>query len=229
MTEITINRGELLNFFDSDIKVRHHSSSIKAIIGEELMLALLVEYFRRNRETAKVVSRTCTTGNKKGHQLDAWLEVKHKSGPHDIVLYQVEVKSWSAHGVGGGSKYLRDGASEEELSRHMKLAWSHYWKDGDFLNPGLNKVLTPMMPPYAAKVLPLACLWAPLHPDGKLEPFFRPNEKCSNFPEVWVFSASSFLRSISLTDEPIKLKLPIYSERMRLLNNLFKPQEENII
>ena len=43
MAQVTINVDKLLSFFDSDATARTHSSSLKALVGEELMLALLIE------------------------------------------------------------------------------------------------------------------------------------------------------------------------------------------
>jgi predicted lysophospholipase L1 biosynthesis ABC-type transport system permease subunit len=61
-----------------------------------------------------------------------------------------------------------------------------------------------------------------MHPDGDDDPFFTvktaPN---SYFAEVSVFSVSSFLRSLLPKEPVLALKLPILSERLDHLNNLF--------
>lgn len=220
MAQVTIDVDGLLSFFDSDLSARTHSSSLKALVGEELMLALMVEYFRRRGIVANVHNRTCMTGAREGYRLNAWFRVEHPA-PLGETFYQVEVKSWSAHGVGGGSRYLGANVTADELARFKADVWALYWRDGRFLAAGLNKVLTKMKPPdQATLVRPLACLWAPVHPSGLDEPLFEAKTTDTHFPTVWVFSASSFLRA--LREPHLVLPLPTFAERMRRLGDLFK-------
>jgi len=221
MHEVKVDVNKLLVFFDSNRSVRQHSSSIKNLAGEELLLAIMVDFFTRRGEKAELVSRKCTTGKRRGRQLDAWLRVEHKI-PVGITHYQVEVKAWSGHGVGGGSRYLPEVPSQDDLEKYKKDVWDLYWKEGRFVDDGLNKVLTEMKKPEgASRVLPLACLWAPIHPDGLDNALFPVSPINSSFNELWVFSASSFLRQISSKERELVLQLPLLSERMRLLNELF--------
>lgn len=221
MHEISIKIDKLLYFFDSDKSVRQHSNSIKALVGEELLLAIMIEFYRRRGVTAEVFSRQCTTGKRRGHQLDAWLRVEHNQ-PEGITYYQVEVKSWSGHGVGGASRYLRGDSNVEELASYKKQVWNLYWKEGRFVDRRLNKVLDVMKKPGdAGKVLPLACLWAPVHPDGRDEPLFSIELTDAPFDTVWVFSASSYLRQLCSGQSELVLSLPVLSERMSWLRELF--------
>lgn len=220
--KLSVNVRSLLSFFDEDRTTTRHSNAIKTVAGEELMFAILLEYFRRSDIQAEVVDRRCTTGRSKGHRLDGWLKTTHL-GDNQSIYYQVEVKSWSAHGVGGGARFLNPAATEDEVARYKREVWSLYWTGGRFIADGLNKVLTPMKCPVPhAVVRPLACLWALVHPDGGQSPLFSVTPSTpAPFPEVWVFSASAFLRSIVAKDPLLRLPLPELEERMRWLNTLF--------
>lgn len=219
MAQVTIHVDKLLSFFDSDATARTHSSSLKALVGEELMLALLIEYFRRQGTAADVVDRVCTTGAKAGYRLDGWVRVQH-SALAGVTHYQTEVKSWSAHGVGGGSVYLDANSTGAELATFKVNVWERYWRDGRFLAEGLNKVLVPMKAPGdAARILLLACLWTPVHPMGLAEPFFEVATIGAVFPSVCVFSASSFLRGLG--QEHVALPLPTLAQRMTRLGEMF--------
>lgn len=219
MAQVTIDVEKLLSFFDSDAKARTHSSSLKALVGEELMLALLIEYFRLQGTAADVVDRVCTTGARAGYRLDGWVRIQHPT-PAGVTHYQTEVKSWSAHGVGGGSLYLGANSTGAELATFKVKVWERYWRDGRFLADGLNKVLVPMKAPEgAARILPLACLWAPVHPTGLAEPFFEVATIGADFPSVCVFSASSFLRGLGQAH--VVLPLPTFAQRMTRLGEMF--------
>jgi hypothetical protein len=219
---ITLNIRQILQFFDEDKKATKHSNAIKTIIGEELMLALLLEYFKREGICASVIPQSCTTGNKKGNRLDAWVKVQDPISSNPF-FYQVEVKSWSAHGIGGKSKFIDPDWSESEFREYKRKIWGHYWNNGKFSADAVNKVLTPMKPPESSAIFkPLACLWEMMHPEGNETPFFTvktaPN---SDFSEVSVFSISSFLRGLHLKEPVLALELPILSERLDQVNKLF--------
>jgi hypothetical protein len=109
---ISANRFTLLDFFDQEPKTsRGHATSVVSVAGEELGIALLVHYFGNKGIKAKVIGHRCTPGTKSGRRLDAWVEA-------DSVLYQVEVKNWSAHAIGG--KVLQIGASPQEATKYRK-------------------------------------------------------------------------------------------------------------
>jgi len=134
--------------------------------------------------------------------------------------YQTEVKSWSAHGVGGGSLYISSNTTAAELAAFKVTVWDRYWRNGSFIAKGLNKVLVPMKPPGGAtRIVPLACLWAPVHPTGQAEAFFEVSTIGAAFPAVRVFSASSFLRGLG--EEHVTLPLPTFAQRMRRLGEMF--------
>lgn len=220
ISKITINVRALLSFYDENRKVRRHSNAIKALAGEELGFALLIEYFRRIGVTAKLLERPCTTGSPKGSRLDGWIEA---TGPSSTTYYQVEVKSWSIHGVGGDSTPLPLAVTDDQLAAYKIRLWNSYWSNGQFKEPGLNKVLIPMKrDPAWTIVEPLACVWSAMHPEGKQDEFFSvPLIGHVSFQRVWGFSMSAFLRNIVDTEPTLTLYLPSTVIRMGLLATLF--------
>ena len=213
---------ELISFFDEDRSARPHASAIKAVAGEELGLGLLMEYFRRNGIQTRLLDQPCTTGQRQGYQLDGWIEIPQQANS-SARHYQVEVKSWSFHGVGPGSIPLPLHCTPEELSAYKKRVWGAYWSDGYFSHEGLNKVLTPMKPPEGAKlVIPLACVWAAMHPNGDTTEFFKvPLSDQYAFPYVEVFSMSAFLRNLEPSESILSLEVPWVPERLKWLSRLF--------
>jgi len=223
MARIEINIEALLSFFDEDRTAKAHSNSIKAIAGEELGFALLIEHFKSIGAAAEKLKSRCTT---KGNWLDGWLKVVEQ--PNSETYFQVEVKCWSFHGVEGWTKPIPVRSQPDELANIKKKIWSSYWEDGQFIAASLNKVLTPMKPPVAGNIniVPLACLWAPLHREGKSEPLFYASPKVgSAFSRVAVFSMSSYLRSIldQNGNSRLILELPMAHERINRLQRLFVP------
>ena len=89
---------ELLRFYDELPEARRHASAVKGIAGEELSIALLLHYFAREGIKAEKVDGVPSTGRARGPRLDAWI---HVWGSLRGTLYQVEVKSWSAHSLQG--------------------------------------------------------------------------------------------------------------------------------
>ncbi len=219
--KITVNVVALLSFYDENREARRHSNAIKTLAGEELGFALLIEYFRRTGVQATLLNRTCTTGNPKGFLLDGWIEARDVSS--ETTHYQVEVKSWSMHGVGGDSTPLPVTVTADELAAYKKRQWVRYWSNGQFIEPGLNKVLTPMKrDPTWTVVEPLACVWSAMHPEGKRDAFFSVAiNGPSTFQRVWVFSMSSFLRNIIQGEPQLTLRLPSTAIRINWLRTIF--------
>lgn len=227
MTSVSINIPQLLDFFDSNENAKKDSSAVKGVVGEEMMLALLVEYFRRAGVSAEVETRVCKGVGLSGYRLDAWVKAFTETSK-TFVYYQVEVKCWSAHGVGGGSWSIPTEATENELAVYRKKVWNAYWSGNGFRIAGLNKVLTPMHHPKGVgPILPLACLWAPMHPEGQGVSMFSRSLTGLAFPEVCVFSASSFLRSLEKSEPTLRLELPHFSSRMSWFSKLFEFAEES--
>lgn len=215
---ILVDVHELLAFYDEESGARPHSNAIKTLAGEELGIALLIDYFRKCNAKAELLRQPCTTGKQKGPRLDGWLKVNDQENE---IYYQVEVKAWSFHGFGGG-RPLKVHCTAQELSEAKRSAWAEYWVDDRFRYPALSKVLTPMTCPVRhANVEPLACLWAAMHPNGEGDPLFSVLLNSSTtFRRLWVFSMSAFLRS--LNQPTLCLYLPKTQERLRWLERLFR-------
>lgn len=217
---IRVNLRELINFYDSDAAMAKHANAIKIVAGEELNLAVLTHYFTSRGATANLLDAKCNTGPLKGSRLDAWLRVATDT----VTFYQVEVKAWSFHGYGGGPA-LSIEHEPADGKRVRQEWWRRYWSasTSQFKQPALNKVLKRMKPPQGADVVePLACLWAPLHPNGDAAPLFNvPLSGTGAFSRVWIFSVSTFLRECLRKSPHMELPLPQTKARLQHLTRLF--------
>jgi hypothetical protein len=230
---IRVNLEELVRFYDMDTEAGVHSSAIKGVMAEELGLALLLHYFKgQGRTVETLLTARPSEGKKKGSRLDAWL-IEMDAARNIRVRYQVEVKSWSIHGVGGIKKPIAVTASARELEERRKAQWDVYWdKDLNVFKPkALTKVLKQMKPNDAnTRVEAIACLWDLIHPDGKDESFFevaqwnRGNGSKTERPvdKLWVFSMSMYVRQLlSKGARELDLDLPDTAKRLRYLAKLF--------
>lgn len=205
---------EVLRFFDTNREVKHYATGVKSVLGDEFGLQLLCHYFRHQGKQAKIISRRVTTGGRSGHRLDGWLQV---GKPPRGVLYQVEVKMWSATSLGG--KVLRLDVDRRKLREHKQMIWKQYWTGTTFRSKQLRKVFLPMKPPSSARsIRALACLWDPMHPKGWDVPLFRVCLHGQPFSEVWVFSMSSYVRQLRCSE--IDLDLPEVEERLCWLRRM---------
>lgn len=214
---IKVDVRELLAFYDEREEARPHASAIKSVFGEELGFALLREHFRREGMTAERLDLPCTTGKRSGPRLDGWLRVEGVD--RTTILYQVEVKAWAMHSFGGAA--LAVDATASEVEDFMRRTWQQYWADDTFVDKPLKKVLTRMKPPPGNyPVEPLACLWGAMHPTGdRSRAFFGVPIQGGSFPQVHVFSMSTFLRQ--LRERFLVLELPILDARLRHLRAIF--------
>lgn len=218
-----------LDIYDlPDKSVRRHASSLKAISGEEMNLAILLHFFRhaRKHRDAQLIDVSCTTT---GARLDAWLH----TGGKEPILYQVEVKSWSVHGYGGGPLAYRSSMTSQEKIAYRTKAWSFYFNQatGQFKQPGLNKVLRSMSTSIPkgrenAKHKALACLWTSLHHNGLAEPYFEVpvgrGVEGIDFDSITVFSVSTYLRNLLDSGQrQISLEMPHLHQRLALIREMF--------
>lgn len=72
---VSVDRVELLRFFDDPRSDEQgmHATAVNAVAGEELGLALLMQYFADSGIKATVLDGPCSTGKMRGHRLDAWV------------------------------------------------------------------------------------------------------------------------------------------------------------
>lgn len=215
---IAVDVQQLLAFFDEEAPgSAGHATSLVAVAGEDLGAALLLHYLQSVGTDAEVLPERCTQGTKKGPRLDRWVLARSMTGR---VLYQVEIKNWSAHAIGG--KTLSKDASADALRAYKIERWSSYWTGAQFRNESVRKVLIPMRSPRPQiPVEPLVCFWTALHPDGHEAPLFSvPLPSDEHLSRVWVFSMSSYLRSIR--EPTLVLRMPEVAQRYTWLTRLFR-------
>lgn len=219
---LKLNIRETLAFFDEDKSAGKHSNALKSVFGEELCIALLLEYLTRQDPNTARLTGACTTGNRSGHQLDAWI-MSTLPGAARPTYFQTEVKSWSFHGVGPGTRPLPLNVEASELAIRKKESWKDYWSGTGFHNTKLDKVFTKMKPPLADVVVaPLACLWAAVHDKGLDDPLFQVSGIARDpFTSVYVFSASSYLRLELRASDFKYLVLKHVPERLDYLRRVF--------
>jgi hypothetical protein len=216
---VNVHVRELLAFFDEKAKgSSRHASAIVGVAGEDLGAALLVEYFRSQSVFAEILPDRCTQGTTKGYRLDRWVLSHEASGD---LLYQVEIKNWSAHAIGG--RTLAVTASPTTVREYKVERWSKEWNGKTFRKAPVLKALTPMRSPLpAVRVEPLVCFWTALHPEGEKSPFFSvPLNGHAHFHRVSVFSMSSYLRTLEVPS--ITLRMPDVAVRRDWLTRLFPP------
>jgi hypothetical protein len=223
-----VNIQAMIAFYDENESVRRHSNAIKTMGHEEFAIALLCNYFSEKGYDAFPVGRSCLpiTGNK-GKRLDRWVKVEGRDG---IFYYQTEIKAASFHGYRSGKAFPSD---PSEQSSRMKEDFDKCWRNGRFVDLGLDKVLHTMRTDELgsleshAKIRPLACLWAPLHRDDwdvqRTEPLFEvKGVKDSKFDSVWIFSCSAYLRQcLHGAKTHIELDLPEMAERLKHLRQIY--------
>jgi len=223
-SKVKVDVSELIAFFDEKAEgSKGHATAIVAMAGEDLGVALLAHYFQSQNIDTEVL-KPCTQGTKSGVRLDRWL-LCNRSG-HSL-LYQVEIKNWSAHAIGGGR--LCRSASTADIRDYKIERWNQEWKDGKFLKDSVAKVLIRMECPKNKEHLPvepLVCFWSAMHPDGDEAPFFAvPLAEGGNFNEVSVFSMSSYVRT--LRDATIELEMPDFAARRDWLSRIFPQPGQN--
>ena len=214
---ITIDVQQFLAFFDEEAPGSvGHATSLVAVAGEDLGTALLLHYLRSVGTDAEALPERCTQGTNKGYRLDRWILAHQTEGP---VLYQVEIKNWSAHAIGG--KRLAREASSDELRSYKTERWLSMWTGTQFRTESVRKVLTPMRSPSpGVPIEALVCFWTALHPEGEETPLFSvPLPLHEHFQRVWVFSMSSYLRSVKQAS--LVLRMPEVAQRQAWLARLF--------
>ena len=222
--KIRIPIKSLLTFYDDPPKsIGGHVSAITALIGEDLGAGLLVNYFRDRGYDAKVIPGNVTQGTNVGKRLDRWILVIRGRRSR---CFQVEIKNWGASAIGGRRIALNAKASL--LKKHKIERWGRQWNGKGFTNEGVQKVLTPMKPPVSGlPIEPLVCFWDAMHPTGGSSPMFSMPLKSGAFSHVWVFSMSSYLRSLlSQGKRIIEFDAPEISTRLQLLKGLIGKTEK---
>ncbi|MYB58626.1 MAG: hypothetical protein F4X51_19770 [Gemmatimonadetes bacterium] len=238
-SSLIINVKETIRFFDEKpCYSSKQATSIVGVVGEDLA-ASCFQHYLESHQCAKVTiyDNPVTTGKKKGPRLDRWIAVDWPDGRR--IVFQTEIKNSSAHATEG--KTLPVSATSEEVAVYKQKLWEKKWNTQHRTLEDNNdaKVLVPMEPPLHLKreeVLPLILYWIAIGTPDQVNShlFCIPNPACGfplgrppnwpihieNFPELWVFSVSSYLRS--LPNDSIILHMPIAAHRLRILGKLFK-------
>ena len=245
-SSLLINVNEILSFFDErPYWADRHSAAVVAMIFEDLAAAALEHCLLANDAKKVTVRRDpVTTGQKKGPRLDRWIEADLTNGRQ--VIFQTEIKSLSAHSTGHQTISLD--ATGDQLRAHEQMNWELLWNSetNTLTDERIAKVLIPMKRPDGTgtrQLLPLLIFW---HPVGPIDRSHREDQvqgghlfKVTNvtydfgfrkphswkinckFNQLWVFSISSYLRSIR--DKgcgSLELPMPIASEKMRALERV---------
>ena len=243
---LKVDRIQLLKFFDEKYGAsKGDATGIVAVTGEDLSAACFRHYAESSGDRITIVPELdktgkeigphpVTTGNTKGPRLDRWLEVKPHEGRR--FLYQTEIKNWSAAAIGGENLSVE--ASPQEVADYKQRRWERHW---DFERQTLKgattaQVLVPMRKPSdypRSSVKPLLIFWEALGPKERSDEhlfslpvnYYSKDDRPASWPrtgkfnELWVFSVSSYLRS--LKEPTIHLPMPNAARRIQTLNRLF--------
>jgi hypothetical protein len=216
-----LNLLPLLQFFDEGIDgSQGHATACNAMMGEDLGIGLIKHYFENseNKVSEVKVTHPCTQGTKSGVRLDGWLTVQYMN--ETPIDYQVEIKNWSSHSLGG--RKLPAEASDEDKKLHRLNRWKRQWNEETFQlkEKTAKKVLVPMRPiNNHSKVLPLICFWDSMHPEGLDEALFEVDTNNKLFPKLWVFSMSNYVRFLRLNGkESIEIEMQDTENRLNWMN-----------
>ena len=233
---VTINVKQTLHFFDEKPELGiNHASGVTGVVGEDLNVSCFQRYVESNGAKVTVRANPVTTGRKKGPRLDRWIVVDWPGGRRTV--FQTEIKSWSSHSYGGMTLPVR--ASAEEVAEYKQRRWDMRWDSHrrTLAFDLIAKVLVPMKPPHdlaKEEIRPLLIFWEALGPRDQAENhlFKMDNPTCDfpfdpprswpdvrEFPALWIFSVSSYLRSIQ--DTSIELRMPNAARRLGILSKLF--------
>ena len=217
-----LNLRELLNFYDHRVpSSNHHASAINAVLGEDLAVALLVHYLKGVGLGVVVLDEVCTLGTRRGYRLDKWIAVESAS---ESAIYQVEIKNWSAHSIGG--KSVKPDA-DEDFMREFRLSRWLYQFNVEAQIPSQKetlKVLTKMRVPAEFSSYnhqALLCFWEPLHYKGDIEAFFQVDVVSDAFKKLKVFSMSNYVRQLLKTTETLEVEMSYADARIDWLKNLY--------
>ena len=239
---------EVVRFLDEKCpKNVGHVTGVVGVLGEDLGAAAFKHCVEANRLGRVGIhdGRVKDVGLM-GPWLDRWIEV-NSEGWGDL-LFQAEVKSSSAYATLGKTLSIETGG--DELVVRKRAAWRNEWDDTArcLKYPATGKVLVRMTPTEdfgQRRQVPLLIFWRALAPDfdrgfisrvagdhlfsverpeygvrGRV-PRTWPAEQ-ENFDELWVFSVSSYLRSLE-PKEYLDLDMPNAVSRWRAMNAMCKP------
>ena len=188
-----LNLQSLLKFYDyKDPTSEKHASAINAVLGENIAIELMKHYFEH--DNYKVNShQPCTQGTPRGSRLDRWFSLEKNDKK---TIYQVEIKNWSAHSL-GGIQVDKDW-DQHRMEQHRKMVWGRRFNIENKVpaEKASAKVLTKMRIPDKYGQIDhkaLLCFWEPMHPEGKPIPLFEVPVISEAFNTLSVFSMSNYV------------------------------------
>ena len=229
---LTADIEGLLDFFDEKPAWSvGHATGVVSLVGEDLNAACLRHFLKGKGGDAVVLRDSVTgrplpvtTGRTKGPRLDRWIRAEWPGQPE--VVFQTEIKSWSAHGFGGIRLPL--GGTASEVRKRKREQWDDLYdaRRRRLKHPMTLKALERMKPPKdvdPGAVRPLLIFWFALESrKSPNAPLFRVEVRSPEFDELWVFSVSGYLRSLRAKGvERIDLDMPDAALRLRKLNGWF--------
>lgn len=224
---MVINLKALLDLYDHKTKDNIGSvSAINAMIGEDLAVALFLDYARRKNLNPSVVSEKVTQGSSKGVRLDRWLRIQENN---KIIYFQTEIKNWTAHSYRGKSS--PEDSDKEGMKKYRKDRWEQRFDVSNHClrDASANKVLVPMKLDSTialnAEIRPLIIFWEAMHPEGSNDACFPVPVNGSTFKKLWVFSMSNYVRNLIENDkdkENIEVNMPAVDTRIKWLNTIYK-------
>ena len=223
-----------------------HATGVVGVLGEDLGAGAFKHCVEANGlGEVRLHSETVKGEGKKGPWLDRWIEVDSSNWGN--LLFQAEVKSSSAHATNG--KRLMIDAGGDELGAMKRFFWGQEWDEcrRALRSPATGKVLVRMVPKSdfgKRKQLPLLIFWKAMAPDlernarsvcpgGHLFVIEKPEygvrghipvnwpKEQKNFDELWVFSVSSYLRSLKRAT--IDLVMPDTVYRWKAMHAMGRP------
>lgn len=244
---LTIDVKETLRFFDEAPDwSKGHATAIIGVLGEDLAAAALKHCLEKHgAQNVRIRPEPVKNPGLKGPWLDRWIEADLPCGTK--VLFQTEIKSWSAQAKGG--RKLPVSACVEEVKGLQRRTWDREWDSGKktLKNHYVAKVLVRMSPPSGTKhvtQLPMIIFWQVVDPtissddaksvDGGSHLFrirnvtyqfpFDPPDSwnlSSQFGELWVFSVSGYLRFLLKCGcRELELPMPDAAARIQALGRL---------
>ena len=218
----TLHLNELLNFYDYKvISSIGHASAVNAVLGEDLAVALLTHYFKGVGLEVVALDEVCTQGTQRGYRLDKWIAVKSVT---ESVIYQVEIKNWSAHSIGGKSVMID---ADEDYMRNFRMKrWLHQFNVAKQVPSQKEtlKVLTKMRVPTSHnnyKHEAMLCFWEPLHPQGESDALFEVDVVSDEFKKLKVFSMSNYVSELLKTTDQIDVEMNDADERIEWLQKIY--------
>ncbi|MGQ3057394.1 MAG: hypothetical protein ACT6T0_09400 [Nevskia sp.] len=224
MSTIRFDRDALLHFYD-DRNTKHfeplnpkgHVSGITGLIGEPLLLDLLCQCLRKKAETSDArlldeIPREIAPGRRK---LDGWI-----ASDNARTLFQVEIKNWSAHSLGGHD--LPAAMDRDACVSEARCRYDEYFAPDGTLPTSAEKVFAkcarPALPTdKTLRIEPVLCFWHAVSSDGA-EPLSTA-KSCGR--TLMVFSGSLYLRQ--LDSHTVEVESRLLADRLQLLKSIWNP------